>query len=1017
VTKKKTKVEPIVKNILIAIDEKNYKEAIKLIENIKEKAQLIEWRNKAGGTLLHSALKKKANIGVYNKIIEKGIDLNVIDENGDTVLHWAVFHKLGDICKKLIPRMSKKAINAKDDESKTALHWACQNKLEDVGTLLINNKKFIAINLQDDDGKTALHWACQKKLTVKLCKSLILEMSTKDFNLRDNEGNTALIFAVFQGLSKVSKLLIKKMDSKGLNIQDDDGETALIYAIKKGLVSLCKRLIPRMSEEAINAKDNKDGNTALHFAALNGDIELVEFLIAKKADVNARNTEGTNPLGMAFLGKNSEGNITKIAELFIKKKTFNVNEHLNNKSGMDYEDNGGLTSIGGFNILHMALSQGNYKILNILGQRNKDTLDITNSECLVNFNYPSLNPKHHMNSPIKLLELLINDKKQLTQLQELLRELQNLSNGYEDNSGDSSDESAPAYMYKQAMLNLIKANNKILNLTKEKQKQPIGLDEKLNFSIQGELHKKSRDFYRKAVKTKALNDKEFKERMEEIEVKTYKTDTAKKAQETLAHKKAIERVGNDKKTKLKIEKSIKIKLKKLEKELNKQEENITENLEGQAGKKLLTHHESIVIPHFHGVPFMKGQYTNHEKRKVAANFFNFNQKMINKEEDESLNKSGASNIIHGLHSRTSTASNGIENLYHLINASNKELEALKKTDEILKRYLTNCYNLDSSQFLEAICTYVYDFSNDPWKFKVYNEKHNPITNFWDKLLESKITSASDLLPDEDRNNLDNIIKYRFPLLSLSKTPKHPVEFALGNRVETQSKGEFPTTAEYNNKGFPKHRLAGLLFITLHSVSEIDFMEERNELVDMCKLLKAGKLKNNNGDDKKASRIDNQAEVTFFGGVDEENVSLVIPLLYPNFSKHFRKGYHDDIWGLTKETYDNLKEEIKKDHNVDITKDIVGGLINFVKQSCIAISLSLKTKPYYYTPINKIKPWAENINVESVHKDIMGYIRSGQGEDSKKLEEKITYDSMCKFISSLQYGYDDISTSGDCSSDN
>ncbi len=48
----------------------------------------------------------------------------------------------------------------------------------------------------------------------------------------------------------------------------------------------------------VNAKD-KDGGTPLHWAAKNGHKDVAELLIAKGADMNARNKDGGTPLHWA----------------------------------------------------------------------------------------------------------------------------------------------------------------------------------------------------------------------------------------------------------------------------------------------------------------------------------------------------------------------------------------------------------------------------------------------------------------------------------------------------------------------------------------------------------------------------------------------------------------------------------------------------------------------------------------------------------------------------------------------
>ena len=53
-------------------------------------------------------------------------------------------------------------------------------------------------------------------------------------------------------------------------------------------------------------KQSAIGWTALHYAAINGDGELVKYLIKYGADVNKPTGEGSTPLYLAQLGNHEE---------------------------------------------------------------------------------------------------------------------------------------------------------------------------------------------------------------------------------------------------------------------------------------------------------------------------------------------------------------------------------------------------------------------------------------------------------------------------------------------------------------------------------------------------------------------------------------------------------------------------------------------------------------------------------------------------------------------------------------
>jgi hypothetical protein len=801
-------------------------------------------------------------------------------------------------------------------------------------------------------------------------------------NYADKEGETFLFKAAFEGLEIVVDKLIFKAPVL-INKTDNSGKTPLHIAYNYKTAEVLIKKNP----ELVIIQDNNKQNF-LHEAAYSHQVDFIKRAfeaLSKNKNfnelINHCNKEGTSPLGMVFLKENfNHTNAIKITELFIKQKEFNVNAYLNNKNGMDCKTEGLLKTIGGFNILHIALINGYGEVLDALLNRNEQFGE-ENAEYRVNFRYPSLNPQHHMNSPVKILELHKGSK----EIKQKLIKLQNHANKWDYDSGDSDNEEAPAHFYKQALLKI----RETIDLYPPKEKREAKFDEldkQLNFSIKKEAELRREELLEQARQEKAQSLKSYKRRMKEINNKQYKTEQAKETQKTKAWNKALDIVKTDKSINNSINEEIVQPLTSYNNKLKGRYKKIidllnTNNDDEEDEHELLQHHKSIVIPHFHGIPFMQGQYTNQERREIAYKFFAFNTKSIENNEENN-------DITTGLHSRTSTASCGIENLYRLIK---KSPDDLKSTDVVLSGLLSDYYKENQEEFLKAMVTYVYNFSDDPWeKEEKYNAEKDPMVKFWDIINE---------VSDEENNEVQNIVKYRFPFVSVSKTPKHPFEFAMGNRVETQSKGELPTYPKYDSSGFPKHRLCGLIFITLHSLEMIDQMEDGKQLVDMTKLLKGHKMKNQDYTEKETTRIDNQAEVTFFGGIDEKAVHLTIPLVYPNFAKIFQIGYHDKIWGLTEESYDHIKNQIwERPNTINIATNtyIRDGLINFINNACIAVASLKDYKLYYYSPINTIIPWQRH--PESVQQDIMSYIRTGNGQNITNLNMNITDDSICKYIS-------------------
>ncbi len=84
----------------------------------------------------------------------------------------------------------------------------------------------------------------------------------------------------------------------------DDSESPLMAAAATGDVARVKALLSQGAD--VSATDEKFGSSALGWAALEGHKEIVELLLANKADVNGRNGSGGTPLFGAVVNGHTE---------------------------------------------------------------------------------------------------------------------------------------------------------------------------------------------------------------------------------------------------------------------------------------------------------------------------------------------------------------------------------------------------------------------------------------------------------------------------------------------------------------------------------------------------------------------------------------------------------------------------------------------------------------------------------------------------------------------------------------
>jgi ankyrin repeat protein len=100
----------------------------------------------------------------------------------------------------------------------------------------------------------------------------------------------------FDDIDGVNKLLAKGMDPNSVEIQDKAGENAMMMAALNGDLDFVNLLIAK------DAEVNKKGWAPLHYAAANGHDDIVKVLLDHSAYVDAGSPNGTTPLMMAARG-------------------------------------------------------------------------------------------------------------------------------------------------------------------------------------------------------------------------------------------------------------------------------------------------------------------------------------------------------------------------------------------------------------------------------------------------------------------------------------------------------------------------------------------------------------------------------------------------------------------------------------------------------------------------------------------------------------------------------------------
>lgn len=224
-------------------------------------------------------LTTNGNIAAVKTLLEKNPGLiNSRDDLYRTALHLATFkgHRL--LAEMLIEFGAD--VNAKDKFGFTALDFAAIKKRHVFVELLIGS----GANPKDED-----EWDI---LTPRL---LPLMRSSEDLaDLLVTRGEE-IFTKLSQGNSFYNAVLeVKEEQEKKKRPTKHRGAGLIHDAAEKGRLSQIKAILTG-NPESVNAKDGRN-ITPLHYAAVNGHIEVVKYLIAKGAKINSRNNIGITPL-------------------------------------------------------------------------------------------------------------------------------------------------------------------------------------------------------------------------------------------------------------------------------------------------------------------------------------------------------------------------------------------------------------------------------------------------------------------------------------------------------------------------------------------------------------------------------------------------------------------------------------------------------------------------------------------------------------------------------------------------
>jgi ankyrin repeat protein len=378
----------------------------------------MEWKDKAGFTVLHWAAKE-GSMELVSRLLACGASPLTKDKDDATPLLLASSSGHMDIAKRLVEHMDGRGLEQMDKRGRTALHLAVPAcNVEMVSLLLsvgakamVSDKRretalMLAISyghlgivkllaehmeeggleVQDAMGRTAVHLALRAG---HLDMAAALLSAGAKAMVMDRRGQTPLLLAAQGGHVDIVELLLQRLNGQGLEakgekgrtalhwavehsklemttrlisagakavIQDKDGETPLMSAVEWGQAGIAKVLLKRMAGQGLEVKDRM-GNTALHWAAEHNRAAIATLLLSAGASALATTPMGMTPLVLAAI----KGHVSVAGALL---------KHMDGE-GLDAKDANGMTA------LHLAAEENHAEMVTLLIAAGANTVSKT----------------------------------------------------------------------------------------------------------------------------------------------------------------------------------------------------------------------------------------------------------------------------------------------------------------------------------------------------------------------------------------------------------------------------------------------------------------------------------------------------------------------------------------------------------------------------------------------------------------------------------------------------------------
>jgi ankyrin repeat protein len=211
-------------------------------------------------------------------------NINEKNNNDETPLHCTIKGNKQNITKLLLQKHANMEIVNKENLS--AVFAAIKNDAPHFIPIFVAHN--LDLTKHRRDGETILHYAIKEKKSNSIHYCI---QETSLINASNNKHQTPVLLAIEEENFVILDLLYK-----GLNVPADNGIKPIHYATRNGKCNVINYLLQH--NIAIDEPD-REGNPALFYAISQDNVAMVNYLLARGANLQKRNNAGEDAFAIA----------------------------------------------------------------------------------------------------------------------------------------------------------------------------------------------------------------------------------------------------------------------------------------------------------------------------------------------------------------------------------------------------------------------------------------------------------------------------------------------------------------------------------------------------------------------------------------------------------------------------------------------------------------------------------------------------------------------------------------------